>query len=195
VLASTSKSVAMLMSKAASDLGLTTLMIAGTILTLFALAPWKSMGLSLRKLGFIEFEQVINAQAKERITDFTELRNRIEKLEGSMGNSINSAAGVAASKDNAPSPDASRADTAEPSTMDRAQDKLGPLLVQFLRQYRTYAFSPARIQKWGSQRPGYETFGTQSASKIRQALQQLVLTGDVTTRVSQHGNTLYKASR
>ena len=152
-------------SKEASDLGITTLLIAGTIVALFAFAPWKSMGLSLRKIGFVEFERVINTQAMERIIDLTELRGRIEKLER---------VGI---------------DEDRPRS-----DDVKSQLSKFLREHRRWAFSPLRIQQWGGRQSGYEDLSQVSVGEIREALQQMVARGQLTTRISRRGNTLFKAS-
>ena len=157
-------------SKAAADLGLYKLLIAGTTVMLVSLAPWNSLKLRLRKVGFVEFERVMNKQADEHVKEFAELRTRLEELEGRV-----------------------RAqDSVGPISEHLAQVDLQPLLVKFLEEFRPKAFSPVRIQQWGGRQPGYEKFASYSQAAIRIVLQGLVPSGKVVVRVSRLGNTLYR---
>ena len=157
-------------AKAAADLGVANLLIAGTVVMLVALAPWNSLQLRLKKVGFVEFERVVNTQAKEHVEAFAELRARIEELE----NRIQGLDGVSKIADHL-------------SEVD-----LTPLLLRFLEQFRPRAFSPVKIRQWGARQPGYEVLEHYPQGAIRRVLQSLVASGRVTTRVSKMGSTLYR---
>jgi hypothetical protein len=43
-------------AKSAADLGVAKLLIASTVVMLVALAPWNTLRLRLKKVGFVEFE-------------------------------------------------------------------------------------------------------------------------------------------
>ena len=60
------------------DLQLSTVILASLAILFLALVPWHKLGLRIRKVGAIEFETVVNAQAREHAEEFAELRARIE---------------------------------------------------------------------------------------------------------------------
>lgn len=153
----------------ANDFGVSKLIIAGAIVALVAIAPWNDLRLRLKKVGFLEFDRVVNQQAREHIQEFAELRARIEELETRVR----------------------RGDTVGPIADHLAQVDLAPLLSQFLKEHRPNAFSPLKIHQWGSRQKGYEKLGTYTQGAIRTVLQSLVASGQVATRVSRMGNTLY----
>lgn len=157
-------------AKSAADLGVAKLLIAGTVVMLIALAPWNSLQLRLKKVGFVEFERVVNTQAKEHVEAFAELRARIEELE----NRIQGLDDVSKIADHL------------------NEVNLTPELLRFLEQFRPRAFSPVRIRQWGARQPGYKELEHYSQGAIRRVLQSLVASGRVTTQVSKMGNTLYR---
>jgi hypothetical protein len=154
------------------ELGVVQLILAGTAILLFALAPWKALGLRLRKVGFLEFDRVISGQAVEHAQELTELRTRLDELETrTLG--LDGTAGIS----------------------EHVEDlELVPLLTKFLSDYRPEAFSPLRIRDWGSRQRGYESLALAKLGSIKRALQKLVSEGRAATRVSRMGNTLYKVS-
>lgn len=153
-------------------LGLGQLILAGTLILLAAITPWRALGLRIRKVGIFEFDRVIRTQANEHAEELTEIRERIDELEHTA-RGMDDTSGIADHLD--------------------ALD-LRPLLVKFLKQFRPRAFSPLRIQRWGSRQDGYAKFGTSGVGTIRRVLQRLVSEGSVTTGVSRLGNTLYRIS-
>jgi hypothetical protein len=153
-----------------TDLGLTPLILAGAAILLAALAPWKALGLRIRKIGPLELEQVVTTQATEHAEEFTELRARIEELETK----------------------ARRADEISPITEHLEDVELYPLLTKFLEEFRPTPFSPIRIRDWGSRQPGYEKLAHFKQGAIRRVLQKLVTEGKAATRLGRLGNTLYK---
>ena len=157
-------------AKSAADLGVSKLLIAGTVVMLIALAPWNSLQLQLKKVGFVEFGRVVNTQAREHVKEFAELRARIEELE----NRIQGVDGVSKIADHV------------------SEVNLTPLLIRFLESFRPRAFSPVKIRQWGARQPGFDVFEHYSQGAIRRVLQSLVASGRVTTRVSKMGNTLYR---
>ena len=151
-------------------LGLGQLILAGTFILLAAITPWRALGLRIRKVGIFEFDRVIRTQASEHAEELTEIRERIDELEHTA-RGMDDTSGIA----------------------DHLDDlDLRPLLVKFLKQFRPRAFSPLRIQRWGSRQAGYAKFGTSGVGAIRRVLQRLVSEGSVTTGVSRLGNTIYR---
>lgn len=147
------------------------LMIVGAVVLLAAAAPWNGLGLRLRKVGFLEFDRVINNQSRERIEDFAEILARIDELEAQ----VRRQSGVA------------------PIVEHFAELDLNPLLTKFLEAFRPRAFSPLRIRQWGARQPGFEGLAKYSQGNIRTVLQKLAGSGCASTRVSRLGNTLYKS--
>lgn len=155
-----------------SELGVSQLILAGVGILLIALAPWKAMGLRLRKVGMFEFDRVISGQAAEHAEEMTELRTRLDELESR-------ARGL---------------DDLAPISEHLEDVELAPLLAKFLDEHRSLAISPLRIREWGSRQPGYEKLAQAQVSSIRRILQKFVAEGRAVTRVSERGNTLYKVS-
>lgn len=153
-------------------LGLGQLILAGAFILLAAITPWRSLGLRIRKVGIFEFERVIRTQAGEHAEELTEIRERLDEVE-CTARGMDGTSGIA----------------------DHLEDlDLRPILVKFLAEFRPLAFSPLRIQKWGSLQTGYAKFGTSTVGAIRRVLQRLVSEGKVTTGVSRLGSTLYRIS-
>jgi len=155
-----------------ANLGVVQLILAGTVILLFALAPWRALGLRIRKVGFVEFERVLSGQANENAMEFTELRTRIEELETKIRG----------------------LDDVGPVTEHLEDMELYPLLSKILNENKPTALSPLRIREWGSRQPGYEKLAHTRLSSIRRILQKLVAEGRASTRVSRLGNTLYEAA-
>lgn len=154
------------------ELGVIQMILAGTVILLFALAPWKALGLRLRKVGFLEFERVVSGQAAEHAQELTELRTRLDEMEVKVR-------GI---------------DEIAPISEHLEDVDLRPLLNKFLEQHRPTAFSPLRIRDWGSRQQGYEKLANAKLASIRRVLQKLVSEGRAATRVSRMGNTLYKVA-
>jgi hypothetical protein len=155
-----------------ATLGLVPLMLAGTAILLFSLAPWRALGLQIRKVGFLEFERVVNGQAAETAGEFAELRAHIEELEQTSR----------------------RLDSMAPIAEHFEDMELVPLLIKFLQAFQPTAYSPLRIREWGSRQPGYERLKQASLTSLRRLLKKLVANGQATTTVSRAGNTLYRYS-
>lgn len=155
-----------------TTLGVVQLILAGTLILLFALAPWRALGLRIRKVGFVEFERVLSGQANENALEFTELRTRIEELEAKI-----------------------RGLDDVSSISEHFEDvELLPLLSKLLDENKPTALAPLKIREWGSRQPGYEKLAQTRLASIRRILRKLVSEGRASTRVSQLGNTLYKAA-
>ncbi|MGC3979678.1 MAG: hypothetical protein QM808_00280 [Steroidobacteraceae bacterium] len=156
----------------ATDSGTVQLMIAGVIVALASLAPVDKLRLRLRKVGWFEFDRVINRQAKEHVDEFVELRARIEELEQRTRG----------------------LDEVAPIVEYFTELDLSPLLLRFLSEFRPKAFSPLRIVKWGGVQSGFEGLAKFSQGQVRITLQKMVSQGSVATKVSKLGNTLYRAN-
>lgn len=152
------------------ELQLVNLIIFSLSILILVLVPWNKMGIRIRKIGTVEFDRVVSGQARENAEEFAELRARIEELEGRTDgmDEINSI------------------------TEHFSGIELRPLLLKFLKSYEPKAYSPLKIYKWGSRQSGFEKLSNHSQGMIRKILQNLVVDGEVSTRVSRLGNTLYK---
>jgi hypothetical protein len=141
------------------------------------LVPWGTLGLRLKKIGPLEFEQVISTQKKEQSESFAFLQGRIDELKKAL--------------------------EARPSGVERVEplSDLHPsfalpiVLQKFLRNYPGRFFSPFTIKNWGSKRPGFEEFDSFSKTEISQALLTMLAANQVQTKISKRGNTLYGISR
>ena len=131
------------------------------------LLPWENYQVKIAKIGPFELREALSAQAQEREFDIHELSKHIEKLEGA----------APGGDDEAP------AAAAESNTL------LG-LLKNFFKDNERYSFNASRI--W-SRDPN--NFGSFETSEIRRALRETVSEGAAETRVSQKGNTLYRAAK
>jgi hypothetical protein len=131
------------------------------------LLPWENYQVKIAKIGPFELREALSAQAQERELDIHELSKHIEKLEGA----------APGGDDEAP------AAAAESNTL------LG-LLKNFFKDNERYSFNASRI--W-SRDPN--NFGSFETSEIRRALRETVSEGAAETRVSQKGNTLYRAAK
>jgi hypothetical protein len=155
-----------------NSLGLVPLILAGTAILLFSLAPWKAFGMRIRKVGFLEFERVMSGQASEMAIELTELRARVDELETKVHGQ----------------------DSVGPITDHFEAIELSPLLIKFLKEFQPTAFSPLRIRDWGGRKPGYEKLLNTNLGSLRRRLRQLVASGQATTTISRTGNTLYRSA-
>ena len=152
------------------DLGLTPLIIFAMSGLVILWTPWKKLGIRVTKIGGLEFEKIVQEQANEHVEEQNDLNKRIEFLENHIQNQ-----------------DATLVFT------DRAREpELREMLKNFLTEYSTWAFSPARIKAWGAMQKGYENLTQFESPLIRNTLQKMVSDGELVTRVSKKGNTLYR---
>jgi hypothetical protein len=158
---------------APSELDVPLLIVAGALLTLAAITPWKALGLRVSKVGFVEFQQIVENQAKEHTEDVAEMLVRIEELE-QKARAIGGTGPIA-----------------EYFT----EIDLYDLLLKFLREHAPTAYSPVRIQQWGARQSGYEKLGQYSQGAIRVLLHKMASQGVAATTVSKLGNTLFRAVR
>lgn len=152
------------------DLQLNTLIIFNLTLFFVAIVPLERMGIRIRKIGQIEFEQIINVQAREHAEELAEIRAQIDELERGL----------------------SSVDGVGKMLLEMSSPELRPIVLNFLNQFQPTAYSPVKIRNWGAQQPGFERLGTISLGNLRAILQGLLVEGKVVTRVSKLGNTLYK---
>jgi hypothetical protein len=155
------------------ELDLPLLIVTGALLTLAAITPWRALGLRISKVGFLEFQQVVEEQAKEHTEDFAEILVRIEELE-QKARGIGSTAAIAEHV---------------------AEIDIYDLLLKFLKEHAPTAFSPVRIQQWGARQAGYEKLGQYTQGAIRVLLHKMVSQGVAATTVSKLGSTLFRAVR
>lgn len=75
---------------------------------------------------------------------------------------------------------------------DVPDSSLKDLLQEFLNKYSKWAFSPLRIQKWGSRQQGFERLELFSINEIREKLEEMLNAGELEERESKRGNKLYR---
>ena len=155
------------------DLGLTPLIIFSLTALIVTWTPWKKLGVRVSKIGGLEFEKIVQEQAAEHIEDQNDLNKRIKSLENQL----------------------LKLDSTLEFTDQSKEDELSILLLDFLTQYSTWAFSPARIRAWGSVQPGHDKLVNFTLQLIRSTLQKMVFDGVLVTRVSKKGNTLYRVPK
>lgn len=73
-----------------------------------------------------------------------------------------------------------------------SSQSLRTLLIQFLKSYSKWAFSPLRIQKWGSKQAGYEKLAMFSTNHIRRELEVLLAENILAESTSKKGNRLFR---
>lgn len=151
--------------------GVTSILGFCAVLLSVAVFPFERLGLRIKSIGSVEFEQIVNTQALERVTDVSELREQLTKLQDSI---------------------ATPADKPGRLTIQEALPELSTLVCSFLKHYSRWSFSPLRINTWGSQQSGFEQLAKYSKDDIRHVLQELTRAGRVRTTVSKKGSTLYQ---
>jgi hypothetical protein len=150
------------------ELGIPSLLLFSLVGLVILLVPWDKLGLRIKKIGAVEFEQVVLTQRKEQAEALDSLSQRIEKVE--------------------------RVYIPKTETEDSPipRHELEDLLMKFFAKYPKTAFSPWRIQTWGAQREGFNRLSQYSRITIRQYLDRLLVEGKLETVLSRKGNTLYR---
>lgn len=168
-----------------SKIGVGNLTIFSFLGIIVFLIPWEDYGLRIRKFGPFEFEQILRTQAQEHIEELNDLRIRISQLEESG------------------QPAESRIEETQASTefsnaklvaVERSR-RLRKRLLEFLTSHDRWAFSPARIAVWGSRQREFKDLKEYNTVEIRRMLQAMVADGELETRISKRGNTLYRVPR
>ncbi|WP_299710360.1 hypothetical protein [uncultured Tenacibaculum sp.] len=75
------------------------------------------------------------------------------------------------------------------------EESLAELLKVFLTKYSKWAFSPLRIQKWGSLQNDFEKLEIFTSKEIKTVLEELKISGHVKHVTSKKGNILYKINQ
>jgi len=156
--------------KSPSNLGLPTLFVFSASGLFLLLIPLKKLGLRIKKMGPLEFEQIVETQASEHAKDISEIEERFDYIE----NNINGFSAI------------SQVDVT--SHVKEIHD----LLINFLSTNNRKSFSPLRIRKWGSKQTGFEKLKDFDLNIIRKTLRKLVAKGALQIKVSEKGNTLYQ---
>ncbi|MFO8163162.1 MAG: hypothetical protein R6T98_01350 [Desulfatiglandales bacterium] len=153
-------------SASPKELGIPTLLLVAVGALFLILVPWSKLGIRIKKIGSVEFEQVVLSQKREQAELLDSLSQRVEKLESA----------------------GSPSDT---KTTTRPMHELDELLLKFFAKYPKIAFSPWRIQTWGSEREGFQRLRQYSRITVRHHLDRLLVEGHLRTTLSRKGNTLY----
>ena len=154
-------------------LDLSIIFIFSTSCVIFFGVPWHQLGLSLKKFGPFEFEQKLEGQLQERIQEISYIEDKLAKLETSLNQ---------------------KATSKTISNNSTPEQKMKDLIVKFLTEFQSSAYSPVRMEKWGAKQNGYSKFKNQ-LDLIRRMLRKLVVEKQLETRLSKRGNTLYSIKR
>lgn len=157
-----------------SEFGLGAVLIFCLTGLAIVLVPWRLFGLRLKKIGPLEFEQVISTQKREQSESVTFLESQIEEIR----TALKAKQGFVEHQESSP-----------PSSA------LPILLEKFLRAYPGRFFSPFYIKNWGSEQPSFEQLGSFSKAEITQSLLIMLAANRVRTRLSRKGNKLYGVGR
>jgi hypothetical protein len=161
-----------------AELQLPEIVLVLVIALALLLLPWQRLGVSVKKIGWLEFDQVVAVQKKESVDSIVALENRVIALERIFQTSAVVQAVPAV----------------QPVTQDgTANDALRDLVLVFLREYRRWYFNAPRIRLWGSKQAGFGKLAEYPDMLIKQELDRLLAAGLVTPRISKSGATLYKA--
>ena len=79
-------------SASPKEIGAPTLLISSLAFLIIILVPWGKIGLRIKKIGAIEFEQIVLTQKREQAEAIDTLLDRIEKLEQQYAGSSNKTA-------------------------------------------------------------------------------------------------------
>ena len=137
----------------------------------------QSKTLHLKKIGPLEFREVISTQKKEQSESVTFLQNQIDQLKAALEKKVGSPVG------------------AEGSFRPTPSVALSFLVEKFLRNYPGRFFSPFKVKSWGSEQVGFEQLGSFSIAEITQALLIMLAANRVRAKLGKKGNTLYGVSR
>jgi hypothetical protein len=151
--------------------GLPSILISSIAILFATNIPWNKLGFRIKKIGMIELEQVVKGQAKNNSKELADLQKQIDDLKTKLQSN----------------------ETVNATVNDLFEDNpLDQLIIKFLSQYNQWAFSALRIKKWGAQRTGFEEFNEYGLDDIRECLRRLLSKGQVVTRISKKGNTIYR---
>ena len=171
-----------------SDLELSNLLIYLCTLLILIVMPWKKFGLQIKKIGLIEFENVISVQKEEQADIDSEILKRIERLE-------NEYLYRKLSFESKENPDTIGSHVNEKNVellYTNQNHQLSELLLLFFNKFNHTWFSSTRIKNWGSKQDGIEKLANYQITQIRVELQKMVSKDQLKTKVSDKGNTLYK---
>ncbi len=160
-----------------SEFGLGAVLIFCLTGLVIILVPWGTLGLRLKKIGPLEFEQVISTQKKEQSESVAFLQRQIDELKKAFEASP------------------SGVERVEPLSEPHPSFVLPNVLQKFLKNYPGRFFSPFTIKNWGAKRSGFEELGSFSKAEISQALLTMLAANQLQTKLSKRGNTLYGVSR
>ena len=157
------------------NFGLSVILPMSLISTVVLALPWENENITISQIGPIALGRKIEGQAHAQEIGLAEIQNEIQSIRDAISNSA--------------SGDKTSGKEKEKSQIPTDLEKM---LLEFLSKFDRWAFSPSRINLYGSKQEGFEDFSTHSVSQIRSTLRQLVLQKKLATRVSKKGNTLYR---
>ena len=169
------------------EIGLSSILIFLAVALAVVAVPLKKLNRWFKKIGPLELAAVVETQAKERVEELSEIREKISHLERQLPpRDLFVLAKNRAERDFEVADDIP-VDQGVVRVISEGED-LEKVLLAFLKRNSRTSFSPSKIRVLLEKRDvsGYST------PQIRNALQDLVRRGLVRTKISQKGNTLYK---
>jgi hypothetical protein len=154
-----------------SKIGLIDFIIFCTIGLALCALPWERYQFRIRRIGPLEIEQIVSAQARERDEGLHELRQRVEAVEV-----------------------AGRPRSDNKSKLAAREEELAGLIKSFLSVHKA-PFSPTRLAVWGVQQPGFQDLGKYGRDEIRRVLRGMVAKKELETVVGKRGSTLYRVHK
>lgn len=158
---------------APKEIGITSIMVFSFVGFFLFLIPWDKMGMRIKKIGNIEFVEVVKGQSKEHELDISLIEQRLSELEDKVRKN---------------DPIDELVETAETPHLEAT-------LLSFLTINSPTAYSPSRIRLECRNLPEYESVSRQEVQFIRSTLRKLVSAGKLSTTVSAKGNTLYRITK
>jgi len=155
------------------EIGVTSLMAISFIGFFLFLIPWEKMGLRIKKIGNIEFVEVVKEQSKEHEQDMVFIEQRLSELEDKVRKN----------------------DSLNELIENAATPQLESALLSFLSRNSSTAYSPTRIRYECKKLPEYSNISREEVQFIRRILRKLVSEEKLSTTVSARGNTLYRIAK
>ena len=155
------------------EIGVTSLMAFSFIGFFLFLIPWENMGLRIKKIGNIEFVEVVKEQSKEHEQDMVLIEQRLSELEDKVRKN----------------------DSLDELIENAATPQLEVALLSFLSKNSSTAYSPSRIRYECENLPEYSNISGEEVQFIRRTLRKLVSEEKLSTTVSAKGNTLYRIAK
>ena len=151
------------------NLGTIPIFIFGLTMLAALWIPWDKLGLRIKKIGVLEFEEIIAEKEEEHSEDISNLYKKIRLLEWKLHDLSN--------------------DLEELQDDDKV---VKDMILDLLAKYPKSSFSSTRILSWGPKQEGFSDLGNLNITELRCLLSDLTKNGCLTTTISERGSIMYK---